>query len=666
MSQKYQHILSPLKIGNVILKDRLCCSNSSIHYIQGPEKYPSEGFIANLANRARNGAAYITVGEWSNPIQHIDPAEGADGRHMPSMDITDVENQNYYTAMCDDVHFYGSKLLVYTNIEMPDSYSLLGGWGHDAAGNDHCYQALPEDMMEGVICQFIEILKLYKGVGYDGISIRGDYILCGTDGERVDEYGGNPENRARFLNRLLSAVKKRLGKDFLIEMVLHGEQLLGYAGEVSYGYSLADALEFLKLTEQYVDIVQLREKNLALAHPLSYNSTKGVHGTIEYAKAVRAAGISVAIAVNGSYQDPDEIEQYLADGIIDLASAARAFYCDPDYFQKIREGRGEDIVPCLRCNKCHGSPTPPWHIVCSVNPMLGQESRLHRMIAKMPERSKHVAVIGGGLSGLLAATTAANRGHKVVLFEKTGYLGGQLSHGNYFSFKWTVRDYRLWLIREAQKAGVDIRLHSDVSPDKIRQMGFDAVVMAIGSTPNIPEISGAFDADGKPTCPTCHEVIGHEDQLGKKVAIIGGSSTGTETGMYLAEHGHDVTIYTRQERLAHEINHMHSFSLCDVVAGEDGKGKMLSAWERYPNLTSIVKASVVSITSSTVTYKDELGNVEDNVYDNVVICGGIRPKQEEALSYVGCADEFYMVGECAESKNIQQCVRDAYSKALQI
>ena len=111
---------------------------------------------------------------------------------------------------------------------------------------------------------------------------------------------------------------------------------------------------------------------------------------------------------------------------------------------------------------------------------------------------------------------------------------------------------------------------------------------------------------------------------------------------------------------------MHSFSLCDVVAGEDGKGKMLSAWERYPNLTSIVKASVVSITSSTVTYKDELGNVEDNVYDNVVICGGIRPKQEEALSYVGCADEFYMVGECAESKNIQQCVRDAYSKALQI
>ena len=160
MSQKYQHILSPLKIGNVILKDRLCCSNSSIHYIQGPEKYPSECFIADLANRARNGAAYITVGEWSNPIQHIDPAEGADGRHMPSMDLTDVENQNYYTAMCDDVHFYGSKLLVYTNIEMPDSYSLLGGWGHDAAGNDHCYQALPEDMMEGVICQFIEKLKV--------------------------------------------------------------------------------------------------------------------------------------------------------------------------------------------------------------------------------------------------------------------------------------------------------------------------------------------------------------------------------------------------------------------------------------------------------------------------------------------------------------------------
>lgn len=99
MSQKYQHTLSPLKIGNVILKDRLCCSNSSIHYIQGPEKYPSVGFIADLANRARNGAAYITVGECSNPTCTSTRRRALDGRHMPSMDLTDVENQNYYTAM---------------------------------------------------------------------------------------------------------------------------------------------------------------------------------------------------------------------------------------------------------------------------------------------------------------------------------------------------------------------------------------------------------------------------------------------------------------------------------------------------------------------------------------------------------------------------------------
>lgn len=159
------------------------------------------------------------------------------------------------------------------------------------------------------------------------------------------------------------------------------------------------------------------------------------------------------------------MERYLIEGKCDMFGIARGFMADDEYGKKLYEGRGEDITPCLKCNKCHGVMLPepdPWTSVCSVNPLMGLGHKIHRLVEQSAEPKK-VAVIGGGPAGMRAAIYAAQRGHDVTLYEKSGQLGGQLFHGDYFPFKWPIKNFKNWLIYGAgqvrRKGGHEHRAH---------------------------------------------------------------------------------------------------------------------------------------------------------------------------------------------------------------
>jgi len=303
----------------------------------------------------------------------------------------------------------------------------------------------------------------------------------------------------------------------------------------------------------------------------------------------------------------------------------------------------------------------PWISFCSVNPKMGIEHKLHRMVPG-PASAKKAAVIGGGPAGMEAAITAAERGHKVMLYEKSDHLGGQLIHAEYVSFKWPLRKYRNYMITQMYKLGVKVILNTQATPQLIEEEGFDSVLAATGAEPNLPDIPGI---NGENVW-TCMNLFGNEKKLGKKVAVIGGSQMGVEIGMHLAETGHSVTVLTRQNRLASDASPLHSITMAYITVLDDGSELFEAAWERLDNFSYILNATTAGISEEKVTYRDPEGNLHDVETESVVICGGMNPRQDEALKFYGSAKSFALIGDCDSVGNIQRAVRSAYGAASQL
>jgi len=245
--------------------------------------------------------------------------------------------------------------------------------------------------------------------------------------------------------------------------------------EEAGGYTLEDLVKYAKLFEGYVDILQIRGKDLPASHPMGQNFKKGKNITLRYAEAVKKSGAKIAVAPVGGYQNLDLNEELIANGKADMIAMARAFIADPEYGRKAYEGRGDDVVPCILCNRCHGITRTPLLDICSVNPKIGIAHKVDRMVSA-PFVQRKVAVIGGGPAGMKAAIVAAERGHRVTLYEKGDSLGGQLRHADFASFQWPLKDYKDYLIRQLGKTGIEVQLNTLATPEMIKARGYEAVL----------------------------------------------------------------------------------------------------------------------------------------------------------------------------------------------
>lgn len=656
----YQHLLSPVTIGNITLKNRISSPDASLHLLQGPETFPADGYRAWVIQMAKS-CAYMVMSPWSNPTQRT--IGMADSVRMQNFDMDDPSVSNYFSKMCDDVHFYGSKLLISTipfRLPWPQGYNLDGQGGMFLPGQPvEPKEMLPADRMGELVDNYVNYVANYKTFGYDGVSLNISMLIGKNNNHRSDEFGcDTPQNAARLPKLLFGAIKERLGRDFLTEAYVYGM--------MDHIYTTEFMAQVIKELEDVVDIVSIKEKDAAANHPTGFQFQKGQHSCFGYAKAIRDTGARVLIGVNGGFQDPAELDGYIQNGDADLIAMARGLFADEDYMEKCLQGRGEDITPCIWCNKCHGTMTPPWISFCSVNPRLGIDPMLLKTLPG-PTVPKKVAVIGGGPIGMRAAIMAAEQGHTVTLFEKTDYLGGQLYHSDFVSFKWPLRDYKEWLKRQLQKSGVLVRLHTEATPALIAAEGFDAVIAATGAVPNIPKFAQDGNGQLKSGLMTCLDVFGNEDKLGQRVVIVGGSETGVETGMHLCELGHEVTVLTRQFEIAHDASHLHAITMAIVTYDPVDHHEIIKcAWEKYPSFHAVVNATTTAVTPTSVTYTDESGASHTIEADSVVICGGMNSQREQALAFYGTADRFFLTGDCEKVANLQAGNRSAMGKVAQL
>jgi 2,4-dienoyl-CoA reductase-like NADH-dependent reductase (Old Yellow Enzyme family)/thioredoxin reductase len=664
MQHKYAHILSPVKAGNYVLKNRLISSNAMPHFLQGPESFPAEPLMDHMAACAQNGAAIVTFADWTNPGQRESFNE--DGRRFPMFDLDgDVSVENYISQLADRVHWYDSRislavmpfgasdvmsdvwavpghdqLMTDSRIVDPEDYYMSDMFRNGAAAREMTHEEI-HDLVE----YWAQRVLKYKNLGFDMCTIHCAYratlfsrFISPRTNLRTDEYGGDVAGRARILLELCQRIKKLCGKGFPIEVQITGSE--------DGGTTIEDTIELAKLAEGLIDIFQFRAQTGNLNHPTGYNSRLHDFAALADCAAVKASGTKILCAPIGGFQDPDDMEQILASGQADMIAAARAFFVDTEWYKKIQEERGEDVVPCIRCNKCHvPSLNGPWVSFCSVNPLLGQHHVKDKLTAPV-ERVKNVAVAGGGPAGMAAAMYLAQRGHKVTLFEASDRLGGQLKLMDYPSFKWPLVTYREYLIRQVNKLGVTVRLNTPATTGNLQ--GFEAVILALGATPNTPPIPGAE------SCRNIFTVFGHEAEMGHRCVVVGGSESGTEAALYLAETGHDVTLLTRGDTLAPDATPIHYREM------------MVDYWKTLKGFHPVFHAETTKIGQGYVEYKDENGQTQVVECDDVVVLGGMRPHQQEAMELSGTAPEVWRIGDCRQVGNLHTCSRSAYAAAAQI
>jgi 2,4-dienoyl-CoA reductase-like NADH-dependent reductase (Old Yellow Enzyme family)/thioredoxin reductase len=645
MSKKYQNMLSPIKVGNIVFKNRLIASRSSPIFVQGNETYPTEATITHYANKARNGVAVVTCSGVGLP-HHI-PDEELESltpeRVLPgSFDTSDETCRRYLSQLADAIHFYGAKASMQIGGFVPPRYDVSAGVP-DMGGRTG--EEIPVSVINEVAEDYARQAALMKELGFDMVYLHMAYrltimgrFLSPLSNKRTDQYGGSLKNRARFAIQVGDLIKQKCGKDFITEASICGAETAG-------GFMLEDTIEYARMFAGHIDLLQVRAADMDEAHPTGFlrNPTPFLY----MAEAIKKSGAAIGVVTIGGYQDPDICEEVIATGKADFIGMSRGLISNPEYGRLAYEDRGEDIVPCLRCNAClRSSNADPLISVCAVNPTWGLEHKIERMIT-LPGKKKKIAIAGGGPAGMEAALVAAARGHEVIIYEKSNALGGLLKTTDNVSFKWPQRDFKNYLIRQIAKSKVRVCLNTEATPDMLKDGEYDAILAALGSEPIIPQIPGA----GGKNVVTAPDVYENEAALAKKLVIIGGGEVGVETGMHLAENGHDVTLIEALDKLAPNAPPAHYY------------GQFRDAWEKLPNFKYILKARCESIRANEVTYSDAYGAEHSIEAGSVVLAVGMKPKNDLSLKFYGAADRFFMIGDCNGVGNVQKVMRNAFSVA---
>lgn len=677
MKPTYQKLLSPLNVRGFSLKNRMISSNSLPHFLQGPEEFPADGVIRHYSNRAKSGAAVVSVGGVNNAIHGKQYKMDMDMAHFVDWNLYDCQCQNYLIHLADVIHYHQSVACMCLFVGPPSYYPLKkllappaeqgeynGDTGDvtrpfDVPGEDRFEieqvpaHLLPHEYdletLEKIADSYAEQAEILRALDYEMINIHMCYrgnlpakFFSPLTNKREDEFGGSLENRMRFPLMVLQRMRERVGKNTILEIEWSTEEIPG-------GYTREESVAFLQAAKEYVDIVELRGCEADVSHPTGFNLNP--HPFLEDAAYMKEHVPGLLIASIGGYQDPAAMEQALREGKTDLFAMARSWISNHDYGELVSKGKSEDIVPCLRCNKCHGrGPNDPLVTVCSVNPRIGIEHRLEELISPV-ERKKRVAIIGGGPAGLRCALFLAERGHEVTIYEADSTLGGAIRHSDYASFKWPLRNFKNYLIAQVEKKdNITVLLSTKATPELVAEAEYDAVVAAVGATPICPPIKGLSSV----SVYDAAEGFARADELGKRVAVIGGGEVGVEVGMHLAQNGHDVTVLEMRDMLAADSTKIHYRSM------------FRDAWEATPNFKGIVNARVSAVEQGVVYYQDAEGVFYSVLADSIIVSAGMCAKYEEATAFYGCAEEFYMIGDCTKAATIQQAMRSAFAVANKI
>ena len=527
--------------------------------------------------------------------------------------------------------------------EMP----RLGPGQYPVVGERHVTtRELTIQEIEELVSDFEFSAKIIALADIDAIEIHGhqgyllDQFMTALWNKRADRYGGDLEGRMRLPLELVTAIRRAAGPDYPILYKYPLTHYLEGGREIEEGLEIARMLEATGVNGLTINAGCYETYNMA--QPPT-TAPRGI--TLELAKMTKEA-INIPVITSGKLGYPDLAEEALQDGKADFIGLARPLLADPEWPNKVKQGRIEDIRPCVGCHEgCIGRVRKYQHISCTVNPATGLERELGLAPA---EKKKSVLVVGGGPAGMEAARVSALRGHRVTLWEKGKTLGGNLIPAAVPDFK---DDYKLllnYLTAQVRKLTVTVEFEKEATPSAIQEFKPEVLFIATGASHIIPEIEGIEDAREKRKAITAVEVLLGKGEVGERVVVIGGGLIGCETALYLAEKGKKVTV----------------LEILDTVANDMVWGNALELIKLLDDnaVTILTSSNTRRITEAGVYFTDEDGEEKMLEADTIVIAVGMKCNSEMIRDINDKVCEVYAIGDCAEPRKLLSAIWEGYRK----
>jgi 2,4-dienoyl-CoA reductase-like NADH-dependent reductase (Old Yellow Enzyme family)/thioredoxin reductase len=647
---KLTRLFEPINIGKMELKNRIVMPalNTKLGTEWGAM---SDRMIDYYVERAKGGVALIIIEntciDWpvgkagTNPIR-ADEWKFIQGLH----------------DLAEAVHAYGAKIT--TQLQHPgrQGSSLTSAEGQQlvAPSEIPCLPTgaeMPRELtleeIEAMIGKYVFGATITKAAGFDAVEIQGGHgylitqFMSPYSNKREDEYGRDFEGRMKFPLRIIEGIRIATGPDFPIIFRISADEF------VEGGLTLEDN----KLIAQRLESAGIDALNVSAGiyeSPPWFSRIFPTMGmpvgcNVPLAHEIKKV-VKIPVIVAGKLGDPMLAEKVLKEGKADLIAMGRPLLVDPELPKKADEGRLGDIRPCIYCNEaCAGNVSRMWRIGCVVNPALGREKEYE---IEPAAKARRVLVVGGGPAGMEAARIASLRGHKVTLYEKEKFLGGQLLAASAPQFKQPIRDFMEYLKTQVKKQGVKLQLGKKVTPALIKRLKPDVVVIATGATHCIPNIPGA-DGDN---VATASDILLGKKKVGEEAVIIGGGVVGSELAWFLAEQGKKVTIVEMLGAVAMDMNMFSRLYLLDKL-GELG-------------VNMAVDTTARKITNKGVVAIDAEGKKQVIEADTVMLAAGFKCNNPLEKKLKSMVLEVYAIGDCVKPGKIEGAISAAWRVALQI
>jgi len=646
----FDALFQPGQIGSMTVKNRIVMPPMSSR-LAGLDGQVTDNMIAYYVERAKGGVGTIIV-EYS----YIDEFES-----RAAISQLGVQSDHHITGLnelAEAIKSYGAKAVLqiaHGGRQTDPSKMGMTPVGPSAIpdpllsssiGHPNWVRELDQDEIQEIIQSFADAARRTQMAGFDGVEIHGahGYLLCQFlspySNHRNDMYGGDLNSRARMPLETVDRVRSTVGKDYPIFYRFSAEEY------VPGGLTIEETRRFAQMLEEAgVDCLHVSVGNFSSIHkfvpPIYFD-----HGYFTYLAEEIKKAVNIPVIAVGAISEPEHANWLIQQGKADFVSMGRALIADPHLPNKAREGRLDEIRPCIRCNEgCINRFFKGWTMRCAVNPQCGREVHYGKITeADTPAK---VLVAGGGPAGMEAALVSAQRGHHVTLCEQQSELGGWLKEVAVPSYKYDIKRLLDNLRFEVyHHPNIDIRVNTEVTPELVREMKPDIVFVAAGSRSSMPDFPGSdrFNVvDGI-------EVYAGRQEVGHKIVVAGGGLLGCEVAVKLAKQGKEVTLVEMLDTVAWDVEPLTQMTLGEMLA------------EQGVRIITGHKLDEVNEEGAVIMDRDWNRSVLPA--DNVVLALGRTANKEIVERLENTAPYVIPIGDCVEAGDIADSIQDAFMHAV--